>query len=468
MAIRQRWGRGLGAAGGGGCGRRWCRRQRVAIRQRWGRGLGAAGGGGCGRRWSIPGVNAPIPGITPAAPALPVTAPAASSDHSRSERPDPGDNPGGTGAPRHRPGGQLRPFPECRGGRAQPRSSPPSPRIPRLTAGPPTGPRSGRPRAAPIVAAEPAYTPLNSGSTDRATIGAAAARTVTPRGAAYRCAKWTGVPILFAVHRGEAARTVTPRGAAYRCAKWTGVPILFAVHRGEAARTRLRHPAYAGVDWGTGWRRSRWRARSPDARVRLRHPAYAGVDWGTGWRRSRWRARSPDARVRLRGGEPGRHGDGPPRHRQARRQRWSWRAVDSATAASQVGTVMARRATGRRGGNGGHGGLWIRQRRRGDVGRGTRACRASRTRIAHARASYLDVPRHPRRCRPWDSCVSGQPDAHRTRPCFLPRCAAAPSATSFRSSTPSCWRVQMACSIASRTMEVAIVEATRQPRILRA
>lgn len=31
--------------------------------------------------------------------------PRANSVHSRSERPDPGDNPGGTGAPRHRPGG---------------------------------------------------------------------------------------------------------------------------------------------------------------------------------------------------------------------------------------------------------------------------------------------------------------------------------------------------------------------------
>ena len=37
--------------------------------------------------------------------------------------------------------------------------------------------------------------------------------------------------------------------------------------------------------------------------------------------------------------------------------------------------------------------------------------------------------------------------------------------TSFRSMTPSCWRVQIACSMPSSTIEVAIVEATRQPRI---
>ena len=40
--------------------------------------------------------------------------------------------------------------------------------------------------------------------------------------------------------------------------------------------------------------------------------------------------------------------------------------------------------------------------------------------------------------------------------------------TSLKSNTPSRWRVQMACSMASRTIEVAIVEATRQPRIRRA
>jgi hypothetical protein len=39
--------------------------------------------------------------------------------------------------------------------------------------------------------------------------------------------------------------------------------------------------------------------------------------------------------------------------------------------------------------------------------------------------------------------------------------------TFFRSIDPSCWRVQMACSIASRTIAVAIVAATRQPRIRR-
>ncbi len=37
--------------------------------------------------------------------------------------------------------------------------------------------------------------------------------------------------------------------------------------------------------------------------------------------------------------------------------------------------------------------------------------------------------------------------------------------TSLRSNTPSCCRVQMACSMASSTIEVAIVDATRQPRI---
>jgi hypothetical protein len=40
--------------------------------------------------------------------------------------------------------------------------------------------------------------------------------------------------------------------------------------------------------------------------------------------------------------------------------------------------------------------------------------------------------------------------------------------TSLKSRTPSCWRVQMACSIASSTIEVAMVAATRQPRMRRA
>ncbi len=61
-------------------------------------------------------------------------------------------------------------------------------------------------------------------------------------------------------------------------------------------------------------------------------------------------------------------------------------------------------------------------------------------------------PSPPRRRRPPLHAGNTDPAAR--------RCRRAEEPTSFRSSTPSCWRVQMACSIASRTMEVAIVEAT--------
>ncbi|AAK45451.1 hypothetical protein MT1194 [Mycobacterium tuberculosis CDC1551] len=52
---------------------------------------------------AAPGITATFPGLTPAHRRQ--RGPRANSVHSRSERPDPGDNPGGTGAPRHRPGG---------------------------------------------------------------------------------------------------------------------------------------------------------------------------------------------------------------------------------------------------------------------------------------------------------------------------------------------------------------------------